>query len=517
MAEWLRNYRTLMGFGFRSAPRQATLFLLSGVLMSLVYPVAAYGFKLLVDAAVGEDGQKAVIAVIALSAIAGLGLVNGLVYVDLLFTVAERASGDVDRKLIRLMGGVPGIEHHDLPEHIDRLDLLREQRSMLGWMTNATAGLLRVAVQLLASGVLLARLHPALLLLPLFSTVSFLAGRRAQELQRHAEEATAEAERLRRHLFETATDAASGKEVRVFGLLPNLLERHHAASDTVMRERNGADWRSAGLQTAGALVFGAAYAGAVGLVLLLAVRGTATPGDVVLAVGLASGMNTIMSTAVFYGTNFLRILRVGGRYLWLERYAADAQPAPVDPVPASGRLDRGIALEDVSFRYAGMDTDVLSGVRLWLPAGSVVAIVGENGAGKTTLVKLLCELYEPTAGRILIDGIDVRRMAGEGWRERISAAFQDFVRFEFLARETVGIGDLPRIASTGEVGAARRAANDAGTVTVLVSHRFSTVRMADLIAVLDGGRIREVGDHEALMAHGGLYAELYELQARAYR
>lgn len=595
MFGWLRNYRTLMGFSFRAAPWQATLFLISGAVMSLIYPASAWGFKILVDAAVDRDAREALIAVTVLSAAAGIGLINGLYYVDLLFTVAERAGAALDRRLIRLMGGVSGIEHHERPEHLDRLDLLREQRSMLGWMTNATAGLLRVAVQLVASGVLLARLHPALLLLPLFGTVSFLAGRRAQELQRRAEEATAEAERLRRHLFETATDAAAGKEVRVFGLLDTLLDRHHAASDTVIGGRNRADWQSAGLQSIGALVSGAAYAGAIGLVLLLAVRGTATPGDVVLAVGLAAGMNAIVSTAVGYGTHFLRVLQVAGRYLWLERYAALAQRTPLDSAPAPAGLDHGISLEDVSFRYSGMDADVLSGVTLWLPAGSVVALVGENGAGKSTLVKLLCGMYEPTAGSIVVDGVDLSRMDHEGWRERVSAAFQDFVRFELLARESVGVGDVSRMESERDVraalgraraadlpaqlprgletqlgrdweggvelsggqwqklalgrammrerplllvldeptasldaqtehdlfvqyaDAARRVAREAGTVTVLVSHRFSTVRMADQIAVLDGGRVREVGNHDELMARGGLYAELYDLQARAYR
>lgn len=595
MVSWLRDYRALMGFSFRAAPAQATLFLVSGAVMSLVYPAAAWGFKVLVDAAVERDTNGALIAVMVLSASAGLGLINGLYYVDLLFTVAERAGGAVDRRLIQLMGGIPGIEHHERPEHLDRLDLLREQRSMLGWMTNATAGLLRVAVQLVASGVLLARLHPALLLLPLFGTVSFLAGRRAQELQRQAEEATAEAERLRRHLFETATDAAAGKEVRVFDLLDILLDRHHSTAAAVIRGRNRAEWQSAGLQSVGALVSGAAYAGAIGLVLLLAVRGRATPGDVVLAVGLAAGMNAIVSTAVGYGTHFLRVLHVAGRYLWLERYAAMTQQTSDETVPAPDGLHRGIRLEDVSFRYSGMDADVLSGVTVWLPAGSVVALVGENGAGKSTLVKLLCGLYEPTAGRILVDGVDLSRIDREGWRARISAAFQDFVRFELLARESVGVGDLSRMDSERDVAAAlgraraadlpaqlprgletqlgrdweggvelsggqwqklalerammperplllvldeptasldaetehdlftqyaeaaRRAAQEAGTVTVLVSHRFSTVRMADQIAVLDGGRIKELGSHEELMARGGLYAELYELQARAYR
>ncbi len=167
----LRGFRVLMAFSFRASPWRAALFLLSGAVMSLIYPVAAYGSKLLVDAAVSRDLSGALVAAALLALTMGLGLINGLYYIDLLFTVAERAGAEVDRRLIQLMAEVPGIEHHELPEYLDQLDLLREERSMLGWMTNATAGLIRVAVQLVASGVMLARLHPALLLLPLFGVV----------------------------------------------------------------------------------------------------------------------------------------------------------------------------------------------------------------------------------------------------------------------------------------------------------------------------------------------------------
>jgi ATP-binding cassette subfamily B protein len=230
----------------------------------------------------------------------------------------------------------------------------------------------------------------------------------------------------------------------------------------------------------------------------------------------------------------------------------------------------------------------------------VVAIVGENGAGKSTLVKLLCRMYQPDRGRILIDGLDLARIRADDWRARLAGAFQDFFRFEFQARRTVGVGDVVRldnepavVAAVGRAGAddvvehlsagldtqlgptwpkgvevsfgqwqklalARgfmrdhpllivldepTAALDAetehalferyaavarggredqdvvddGRVTILVSHRFSTVRMADLIVVLDGSRVVEVGTHEALMAKGGQYAELYGIQAAAYR
>ena len=145
---------------------------------------------------------------------------------------------------------------------------------------------------------------------------------------------------------------------------------------------------------------------------------------------------------------FLRGIWLDGsrRLAWLEDYAASLVAAADVPVPA--RLREGIRFEDVSFAYPGTDRLVLDAVDLDLPAGSVVALVGENGAGKTTLVKLLCKLYEPTAGRILVDGAPLARMRADEWRSRLAGAFQDFFRFELRARHSVGVGDLPRASTT---------------------------------------------------------------------
>jgi ATP-binding cassette subfamily B protein len=258
------------------------------------------------------------------------------------------------------------------------------------------------------------------------------------------------------------------------------------------------------------------------------------------------------------------------------------------------RLHQGITLDHVSFAYPGTDRVVLDDVSLTLPAGAVVAIVGENGAGKTSLVKLLAKLYAPTSGAIFVDGQPLGRMPAADWRARLAGAFQDFFRFEFRARQSVGIGDVPRLddhpavdTAIGRAGAddvidrlgqgletqlgptwpdgvevsfgqwqklalargfmrdeplllvldeptaaldaetehalferyaaGARRDGDGGRITVLVSHRFSTVRMADLIVVLDGARLVEVGTHEDLLARGGQYAELYGIQAAAYK
>ncbi|MDT7781801.1 MAG: ATP-binding cassette, subfamily bacterial, partial [Pseudonocardiales bacterium] len=280
---------------------------------------------------------------------------------------------------------------------------------------------------------------------------------------------------------------------------------------------------------------------------------------------------------------------------WLLDYAREQHAARAGKIEAPDELRGGIAFEGVSFAYPGTDVEVLSGVNLNLPPGSVVAVVGENGAGKTTLVKLLCRFYDTTAGTIDLDGTDIRRFPLDAWRARIATGFQDFVRFEVAARHTVGVGDLPFLNDDNAVLAALDRANAAGvidqldqglttqlgktyadgrelsggqwqklalgrammreaplllildeptsaldaeaehqlferyaehgrrigkacgTITVLVSHRFSTVKMADLILVVAGGQVVEAGNHAALLESGGTYASLYGLQAAAYQ
>jgi ATP-binding cassette subfamily B protein len=337
-------------------------------------------------------------------------------------------------------------------------------------------------------------------------------------------------------------------------------------------------------------VFGGAYV--AGVVFVSSVL--AAPAAGVLLVLAAGARLSAYIGATVGEIGFLRGIWMDGsqRLAWLEDYAASLVAHADLPVPS--RIQKGIRFDHVSFAYPGTERLVLQDVSLELPAGAVVAIVGENGAGKTTLVKLLGKFYEPTSGRILVDGRPLARMPADAWRARLAGAFQDFFRFEFRARHTVGLGDVPRLddepavlQAVGRAGAddvvarltagletqlgptwpdgvevsfgqwqklalARgfmrdrplllvldepTAALDAetehalferyaaashgdsqdGRITILVSHRFSTVRMADLIVVLDGARVAEVGGHEELMARRGPYSELYTIQAAAYR
>jgi ATP-binding cassette, subfamily B, bacterial len=289
-----------------------------------------------------------------------------------------------------------------------------------------------------------------------------------------------------------------------------------------------------------------------------------------------------------------RTVHLAGQFMWLESYAAKADSSNGAIAAAPSAIQSGISFDHVTFRYPGQANDVLVDFSAVLPRGATVALVGENGAGKTSLVKLLSGFYAPTSGTIHVDDVALGDIDRRAWRSAVSACFQDFAKFEFVARENVGVGDVSHIddlAAVGEAldragasdvlatlsggleaqlgktfggtdlsggqwqklalgrammrrsplllildeptasldaetehalferyaGAARRVAQSNGAITLLVSHRFSTVRMADLIVVLEKGRLREAGSHAELMARRGLYAELYELQARAYR
>src|SRR5690242_19826436 len=306
-------------------------------------------------------------------------------------------------------------------------------------------------------------------------------------------------------------------------------------------------------------------AGYVGSIVFVSAGLHASAGAVLLVLAAGARLSAYVGATVGE-LAFLRGFWVYGarRLAWLEDYAAKV--ASMATLDAPERLERGITFEHVSFAYPGTSRLVLEDVSLNLRAGAVVAIVGENGAGKTTLVKLLAKMYEPSSGTILVDDVPLARIKAESWRSKMAGAFQDFFKFELLARQSVGLGDVPRVEDTAAVGVAvaRAGAEDVverlgagletqlgpswpggvdvsfgqwqklalargfmrerplllvldeptaaldaetehalferyaaaarepdahGRITVLVSHRFSTVRMADLIVVLDGSRV----------------------------
>jgi ATP-binding cassette subfamily B protein len=288
-------------------------------------------------------------------------------------------------------------------------------------------------------------------------------------------------------------------------------------------------------RAAGQGFFALGYGGAIAAELYSALHGHASAGDLVLVITLAVQVSVQVSGAL----SVLSLLQVAARTTDrigdLRAVAAAAPAGAANPAGVPGRLTRGITLEDVSFTYPGAERPVLAGVSVHIPAGSVLALVGENGAGKSTLVKLLCGLYQPTSGRILIDGQDLAGLDPARWRARIATLFQDFHRIELTLGESIGHGDIARAGDTEAVSAAAEKARAdrvlrvvPGGLTGYVGHSYcdgtelsggqwQTVGLArTLIAVLDHGQLTECGTHRELMTAPGLYAELFTLQARAY-
>jgi ATP-binding cassette subfamily B protein len=491
----------------------------------------------------------------------------------------------------RLQASIATIEHQERPEYLDRLSMLRNQVFVLDHMYMAVFSMLGWILRLGVTLGLLASIHPALLLLAVFAVPTVWTSTWRPEVERSAQERGAQASRLSRHLFNMATTVSPGKEVRVTGIGDRLAAQRRAAWERWYGLVAPARWGSAFWHAVAWAIFGSAYVGAV----VFVSTGLGASASQVLLVLAAGARLSAYIGATVGELGFLRGFWMDGsrRLAWLEDYAAAVAASGDQPVPSV--LRKGIRVEHVSFVYPGTSRLVLDDVSVKLSAGAVVAIVGENGAGKTTLVKLLAKMYEPTSGSMFLDETPLARVPASEWRERLAGAFQDFFRFEFRARHTVGLGDVPRledepavVAAVDRAGAADvvtrltacletqlgptwpggvelsfgqwqklalargfmrdeplllildepTAALDAetehalferyaaaargnerenGRITILVSHRFSTVRMADLILVLYGARLVEVGTHDELMARKGHYAELYSIQAAAYR
>ena len=388
------------------------------------------------------------------------------------------------------------------------------------------------------------------------------------------------AQRHADYAYRLAVDAPAAKELRLFGLASWTVERFAARK----RRLYELQWHATRLRERSVVLSLLLVLGA-NLVVFYALAQDLGSGALALDAAATFAIAAVSASAIAFGGLSWALdgaSAPAAAVLRLQRAMAPAGALQEGTRSAEGCPAREIRFRDVTFSYPGAEAPVLSGFDLTIPAGSSLAIVGQNGAGKTTLAKLLCRLYDPQAGAIEVDGVDLRELDVEGWRARVTAVFQDFIRFELPLRDNVapagGASDEKVIEALAEAGARDLAQLDtvlsrgyaggtdlsggqwqrvalaralyavqrgAGLVlldeptaqldvrgeaeiferilaatrkatTILVSHRFSTVRHADRICVLEHGKVVELGSHDELIALGGRYRTMFELQASRF-
>jgi ATP-binding cassette subfamily B protein len=589
--ESLRTIRTILEAAYRVDPKLTVASAVLAVAGWIVIPLQALAIRAYIDAITTLNAQQGAVATVAAAVtIGGLFYFNNL-RSFVLGTLQERTTHDLDRRLQTLIVDIPGIEHLERPDYLDRVATLRAQSYAFG-NVGAVFEFPALTLNVLVSALLLASVSPVLLVVP-FAVLPaiFLTGRNERILQ-HAESAVAPIRRARGKMLELATDPDVAGEARLFDARSELLRRHRESDGAVNRILARAGIADVGLNSLGWALYATAFAW-VFVVVVDGIRaGQMSVGDLFLVYYLVRGLQW-QSTFFLYSIGDIRRTATATHgYLWLADYAASVTSTSGT---TNGRFAPGdLRFEHVSFRYPGTTREVLADVNFTVPAGSVLALVGDNGAGKTTIVKLLARFYQPTAGRITIGGRDIATLDLGEWRAGLTACFQDFCRFELVARETVGVGDVERLEESGVVeraiadggadavveslpdrlatplgaswphgvelsvgqwqklalgrammrerphlllldeptaaldapsearlldryAAASSFGRASGSITVIVSHRMSTVRMAEVIAVVEDGRVTEVGGHAELIERDGTYRHMYTAQAAAYR
>jgi ATP-binding cassette subfamily B protein len=593
----LRSMWRLLKLGYSHEPGLVVFAVIATVASAIPDALLALWLKLLADGTISRHRGTVLIAVLWIAGSVTLTWLMNTVTSRITRRFRDRVTIALETHVARLQASIGTVAHQERPEYLDRLSVLRQQIFVLDHMYLSVLTTLSWLIRLGVTLVLLATVHPLLILLAIFAVPTVVSASVRPTAERAVEESSAVHQRLAEHLFTTATTASAGKEVRITGIGDTLVADRRAEWERWYTKVSRARWITAGWNAVAWAIFGLGFAGAV---VFVAAGLHGTPGQVLLLLTAGARLSDYVSATVSE-IGFLRGIWLDGarRLAWLEDYAA-AVALPGDQ-PAPDTLTDGIVLENVTFRYPGSDRPALQDASVTLPAGTVIALVGENGAGKSTLVKLLTKMYQPQTGRITVDGRPLESIDTSAWRDRLAGAFQDFHRFEFSARTSIGLGELSRMDDDAAVrsavsragaddviakltdqssngsssgldtqlgatwpdgvevsfgqwqklalargfmrpeplllvldeptaaldaetehalferyaGAVRRAGN--GGVTVLVSHRFSTVRMADLIVVMDGAHISQVGSHEELMRQGGSYSELYRIQQQAYR
>ncbi|MGD0523796.1 MAG: ABC transporter ATP-binding protein [Polyangiaceae bacterium] len=592
LREALRHTRMTLALVWRSSPPQTVALGVLTLVGGLVPLGVAYAGKRIVDAVVGHDRDATVRWVLAELALVvalalvqrGLGLVRNV--------LGARLGVDINVSILEKALGLE-LRFFEDPEFYDKLTRARREASSRPIALITTAfGLIQSVITLVGYGALLVRFSGwAVLALCAATVPATIAEMRFSKLTFNLRNWRSPESRRLVYLEYVLANDEHAKEVKLFGIGPLLLDRYKKLSEEFYEEDRKlylrrAKWTQL-LSLVGTGTFYAAYAAMA----LMAATGALTLGNMTMyVVAFRQGQQAFQSVLGSIGEMYEHNLYMSNLWDYLKLAGEGALVALTGGRPGpTGDASGGIVLEDVGFKYPGKDAWALRHVSLSIPAGESLALVGQNGAGKTTLVKLLTRLYEPTEGRILLDGRDLREWDPEVLRKRFGVLFQDFNQYQLKIRENVGMGsvehleDEPRIGRAVDAGGAAEivsslpegldaplgrwfqdgtelsggqwqkialargfmreeadilvldeptAALDAeaehavftrfrelakGRTTIVISHRFPTVRMARNIVVLDHGTIAERGTHDELVALGGQYAKMFALQAEGYR
>jgi ATP-binding cassette, subfamily B, bacterial len=592
----LRYVRPLVGMVCETSPPLVVASVFLRLARALIPAAMLWVSKLILDAVVahiarGTGTLQAVWKLVALE----LALAVASDILARVSTLCDSLLGDLfaNRVSVRLMRHASRLDlaSFEDPVFYDKLERARRQASGRLGLLAALLTLAQDGISLISLSGLLILFSPLLMLLLVAAVIpAFLGETHFTALAYVVLYRRTPQRRLLDYQRLIGASAESAKEVKIFGLGEYLADRYHRLSDEIYAENKALAIRRAALGSLLNFVSTGGYYGAYAVVLLKTLAGAISIGTFTLLTGafsrsrtyierILSGFNDISEQALFLKDLF--------EFFEMEPAILSGSEGGA-ALPAPRPIRSGFEFRNVAFAYPGSDRTVVRNINFRLEPEEKLALIGENGAGKTTLVKLLARLYDPTEGRILLDGIDLREYDVDDLRREIGVIFQDYLRYDMLARENIGFGRLESLLDQERIETAARkslaknvidrlpnrydqmvgrrfeggvdlsggewqkfalaraymrdaqllildeptATLDAraeyevfqrfadltrGRMAALISHRFSTVRMADRILVLAGGAIEEQGTHHQLIALGGRYAELFELQAAGYR
>jgi ATP-binding cassette, subfamily B, bacterial len=589
----LRNIRPLLRMVWETSPPLLVASAILRLLRALIPVSMLWVSKLILDAVVARiSGARGDVAGIWQLVAIELGLAVASDVLGRANTLCDSLLGDrfTNRISLRLMEHATRLDLSSFedPVFYDKLERARRQTTGRLGLLSALMSLAQDGVSLVSLSAGLIVFSPWLMLLLVAAVIpAFLGETHFTNLAYSALYRWTPHRRRLDYLRLLGASVQSAKEVKIFGLGPHLIQRYSQVSGDIYLENRKLALRRSAAGSALNLIATGGYYGAYAVVLLRVLGGGISIGTFTFLTGAFSrSRNTIEKILGSFNDISEQALFLKDLFEFFEMEPTiRSRPGAL---PAPRPIRDGFEFRHVAFAYPGSDRLVVQNINFRLYRQEKIALIGENGAGKTTLVKLLARLYDPTRGAILLDGVDLREYDVEDLRKEVGVIFQDYMRYDMLARENIGFGDVGQMGDRDRIERAaekslasevigrlpggleqmvgrrfeggvdlsggewqkfalgRAYMRDAqllildeptatldaraeyevfrrfaeltrGRTAVLISHRFSTVRMADRILVLADGHIREHGTHDQLIALGGRYAELFELQAAGYR